>query len=88
VVGSSPGSPVNTFVVRFSTPTRGCAGHCVWREWSAAGPRRRGSIEHAESRERGAFLDLAGLEAFLRHFGVVVPVGDKDRSPRRSSCGG
>jgi hypothetical protein len=62
----SPGPTIHTFVVRFR------------REWSVAGPRWRGSIEHVESRERGAFLDLGGLVTFLRRFGVVVPAGDKD----------
>jgi hypothetical protein len=51
---------VSTFVVRF------------WQEWSVAGPRWRGRIEHVQSGERTAFLDLEGMLDFLCRFGVKV----------------
>lgn len=51
---------MSTFVVR------------VWREWSVAGPRWRGRIEHVQSGEGGAFLDLGGILDFLRRFRVMA----------------
>jgi hypothetical protein len=54
-----PGPPNSTFIIRF------------WREWSAAGPRWRGHIEHVQSGEETAFIDLEKLLAFLRRFGVM-----------------
>ncbi len=56
---SSSPSPAYTFVVRFR------------REWSAARPRWRGSIENVQSGERAAFLDLEGMLEFLRGLGVM-----------------
>jgi len=56
----SPVPPVSTFVIRF------------WREWSAAGPRWRGRIEHVQSGEGAAFLDLDGMLDFLRRLGVMA----------------
>ena len=56
---SSPVPPVSTFVVRF------------WREWSAAGPRWRGRIEHVQSGESAAFLDVDGMLDFVRRIGVM-----------------
>jgi hypothetical protein len=56
---SSPVPPVSTFVVRF------------WREWSAAGPRWRGRIEHVQSGESATFLDLDGMLGFIRRFGAM-----------------
>ena len=61
----SPLPTVNTFVVRF------------WREWSAAGSRWRGRIEHVLSGDSAAFLDLDELLEFLRRFGVMA----EDESP-------
>jgi hypothetical protein len=52
--------PTSTFVVRF------------WREWSAAGPRWRARIDHVQSGEGAAFLDLDGMLAFISRF---VPMG-------------
>ena len=43
---SSPLPPINTFVVRF------------WQEWSAAGRRWRGRVEHLQSGQSVAFRDL------------------------------
>jgi hypothetical protein len=47
-----------TFVVRF------------WPETSAGEPRWRGQIEHVQSGEGAAFLDIGGMLSFLRRFGV------------------
>jgi hypothetical protein len=47
-----------TFVVRF------------WRETSVGEPRLRGQIEHVQSGQSAAFLDLDAMLRFLRRFGV------------------
>jgi hypothetical protein len=60
-----PVPPLSTFVVRF------------WREWSAAGSRWRGRIEHLQSGQRAVFLDVDGMLDFIRRFGVMV-----DEEPR------
>jgi len=62
----SPVLPVSTFVVRF------------WREWSAAGSRWRGRIEHVQSGKSAAFLDLSGILDFVRRFGAMA---DDERRP-------
>lgn len=54
-----PVPPVSTFVVRF------------WQEWSAAGPRWRGRIEHVQSGESATFLGLEGMLDFIRRFGAM-----------------
>jgi hypothetical protein len=56
---SSPVSPVSTFVVRF------------WKEWSVAGPRWRGRIEHVQSAQSAAFLNWDGMLDFIRRFGAM-----------------
>ena len=53
-----PSSTMVTFVVRF------------WRETSAGELRWRGQIEHAQSGERAAFLEMEAMLSFLRRFGV------------------
>ena len=58
--------PASTFVVRF------------WREWSAAGSRWRGRIEHVQSKESATFLDLNGMLDFVRRFGAMA---DDERGP-------
>ncbi len=63
-------APISTFIVRF------------WREWSAAGSRWRGRIEHVQSGEGVMFLDLDGMLDFVRRFGVMV---DKEHSDDRPS---
>lgn len=68
---SSPVPPVSTFVVRF------------WQEWSAAGLRWRGRIEHVQSDECAAFLGLDGMLDFIRRFGAMAddvrqPIMKKD----------
>jgi hypothetical protein len=50
--------PSSTFVVR------------LWHEWAAEGPRWRGQIEHVQSGEAAAFLELEGMLSFLRRFGM------------------
>ena len=57
---SSPLPPINTFVVRF------------WQEWSAAGRRWRGRIEHLQSGQSVAFQDLERMLAFMRSTGLVA----------------
>jgi hypothetical protein len=52
--------PISTFVVRF------------WQEWSAAGSRWRGRIEHVQSGESAAFLDVDGMLDFVRRVGVMI----------------
>jgi hypothetical protein len=56
---SSPVLPTSTFVVRF------------WQEWSAAGPRWRGRIEHVQSGQSATFLGLEGMLDFIRRFGIM-----------------
>jgi hypothetical protein len=56
----SRGTPASTFVIR------------SWREWSAAGPRWRGRIDHVQSGESAAFHDLDGMLGFLGRFGVIA----------------
>jgi hypothetical protein len=56
VVESPPTPPISTFVVR------------MWHEWSVDGSRWRGRIEHLQSGESAAFLDLEGALAFIRRF--------------------
>jgi hypothetical protein len=51
-----PVSPASTFVVR------------LWHAWSVDGSRWRGRIEHLQSGESAAFLDLEGALAFSRRF--------------------
>jgi hypothetical protein len=57
--------PASTFVVR------------LWHEWTAEGPHWRGRIEHLQSGESAAFLDLEGALAFIRRF--TAPPGQTDR---------
>jgi hypothetical protein len=56
----SPVPPASTFIVR------------LWREWSAAGPRWRGRIEHVQSGESVAFLGLDGMLDFMRRLGAIA----------------
>jgi hypothetical protein len=65
-----PVEPVSTFVVRF------------WRDWSAAGSRWRGHIEHVQSGESAAFLELDAMLSFLRRFSVAVD----DRGHQAERC--
>ena len=74
MVESSPVPPASTFVVRF------------WQEWSAAGPRWRGRIEHVQSGEGATFLNLDGMLDFIRSFGAM-PDG-QSRPARKDGVGG
>jgi hypothetical protein len=42
----------------------------LWHEGTADGPRWRGRIEHVQSGESAAFLELDAMLSFLRRFGV------------------
>jgi hypothetical protein len=64
----SPIPPVSTFVIRF------------WREWSAAGPRWRGRVEHVQSGESATFMGLDAMLDFFRRFGVMA---DNESWPAR-----
>ena len=56
-----PGAPpASTFVIRF------------WREWSAAGSRWRGRIEHVQSGQRADFVELESILEFVRGLGVMA----------------
>jgi hypothetical protein len=61
---NAPGSPPNTFVLRF------------WLERSLDGARWRGSAEHIPSGARRDFLQLAELLDFLAGFHIHLPGGD------------
>jgi len=50
---------VFTFVVRF------------WREWSSAGMRWRGRIQHVESGDAASFVELGRMVQFLRSSGIL-----------------
>lgn len=73
-------SPLNTFVVRF------------WREWSAAGPRWHGRIDHVQSGEIARFLDLDGMVRIIQGFdimpgspGLPAPDARLDSAPQREA---
>jgi hypothetical protein len=72
VAESSPIPPTSTFVVRF------------WQEWSAAGSRWRGRIEHVQSSQRMGFQDLDRMLTFIRSFGAFA--GD-DGQPNEEGVG-
>jgi len=55
-----PVPPISTFVARF------------WQEWSAAGPRWRGRIEHVQSGQSAAFLGLDGMLDFIYNLGIMA----------------
>jgi hypothetical protein len=71
---SPPVPPISTFVVRF------------WREWSAAGPRWRGRIEHVQSGQSVAFLNWDGMLDFVRSFGAMPD--DESRPAKEDGAGG
>jgi hypothetical protein len=62
----SPAVATNIFIVR------------LWREWSVAGPRWRGRIEHVQSGESAAFLDFDAMLDFIRRI-AAMPEGDGRR---------
>jgi len=71
---SPPVPPISTFVVRF------------WKEWSVAGPRWRGRIEHVQSGQSVAFLGLDGMLDFVRRFGAMSD--DESRSAEKDEARG
>jgi hypothetical protein len=71
----SPVPPISTFVVHF------------WHEWSAAGSRWRGRIEHVQSGESTAFVGLGGMLDFIRRFTALPTEAEQstwDRAGRLS----
>jgi hypothetical protein len=64
MAGTSNSPPASTFIVRF------------WREWSAAGSRWRGRIEHVQSGESAVSLDLQGILDFIQRCGVMPDRSD------------
>lgn len=58
--GPASPTPTSTFVVRF------------YREWAGGALRWRGRIEHLQSGQSAAFLDLDKMLAFIRSFGIMV----------------
>jgi hypothetical protein len=63
-----PVPTISTFVVRF------------WQEWSAAGPRWRGRIEHVPSGKSAAFLHQEVMWEFIQGFGIVVDDTNQSRT--------
>ena len=61
----SPVPPTSTFVVR------------LWQEWSAAGSRWRGRIEHVQSGQRLGFQDLDRMVGFIHSFGAFAEDNDR-----------
>ena len=61
--GSS--TPINAFIVRF------------WREVEAGRVRWGGRVQHIQSREQAAFVDEAGLLAFVRRW-IQMPHGAEE----------
>jgi len=57
-----PGSKSNTFIVR------------IWLEWSKTAPDWRGQIEHVQSRQKCAFLNLEEMVTFIQGY-VSMHVG-------------
>ena len=68
MAGTSCSPPASTFIVRF------------WREWSAAGSRWRGRIEHVQSGESAVSLDLQGILDFIQRYGVMPDRPNKGRA--------
>jgi hypothetical protein len=61
--------PVSTFVVRF------------WREWSVAGPRWRGQVDHVQSGQTNRFVALDELLAIIRSYGVMASEAEQADGP-------
>ncbi|MGD8967605.1 MAG: hypothetical protein PVI07_08865 [Anaerolineae bacterium] len=73
-----PTPPLCTFIVRF------------WWEGTVVGPRWRGCIEHVQSGESAAFLELETMLSFLGRFGFGPPDRDQPggRGRRTTRQGG
>ncbi len=63
--------PASTFVVRF------------WQEWTGAGSRWRGWIEHVQSGRSAVFLDPDDMLEFVRSYGVMAE--EENRAPGRGN---
>jgi hypothetical protein len=59
-MAKTPRGTISTFVIRF------------WREGTDRGPRWRGRIEHVQSGEGSAFLELDEMLRFLRRYGIAI----------------
>lgn len=71
--------PASTFVVRF------------WREWSAAGSRWRGQVEHVQSGQSATSPDLEGIVSFFQRHGVMdegPPADGADPLGASEGCAG
>lgn len=68
----APIPSISTFVIRF------------WREWSAAGSRWRGRIEHVQSGQSATFLGLDGMLDFIQGFGVMAD--EQSRNTQWDRC--
>ena len=55
---TTPRTTEITFVVRF------------WHEWSGAGSRWRGRVEHVQSGRQASFLEIGDLLGFFQRFGI------------------
>ncbi|MGE5463286.1 MAG: hypothetical protein ACM3PS_08020 [Syntrophothermus sp.] len=49
----------------------------IWLEWSESGSCWRGQIEHIQSRQKSAFLNLEEMGGFIQNF-VAIPAGRND----------
>lgn len=58
-----------TFVVRF------------WRETTSGEVRWRGKIEHVQSGEHAAFLEIEAMLSFLQHFGILIEDHQRIENP-------
>lgn len=68
---TTPPTTEITFVVRF------------WHEWSGAGSRWRGRVEHVQSGRQTSFLEIEDLLGFFERFGIGgagPPTGRSDNN--------
>lgn len=65
-----PGSPLNTFIVRF------------WHDSEAGGAHWRGQVQHVQSSERIAFADEAALLSFIRRWVQTLERGEESQAGR------
>lgn len=49
----------------------------IWREWSQNGSGWRGQIEHVQSRQKYAFLNLGEMVKFMQGY-VAISAGEDD----------
>jgi hypothetical protein len=73
---NQPGSPITvttTFVLRF------------WRKETVGEGCWRGSIEHVQSGEETAFLDIETMLAFLKRFGIQMEDGETIKPNKKTT---